>query len=406
MSYYGNVKLASDWLSLIQNKSNHGWGLNSEQEPSIVNSAEAIFVLKRSNEHFGRIQSGIEFIKMNLTQHLENRGNRTRYVQFALLNLIHNSNSELKEFIEYNISWLLSARNQDGGWGYKANDEQSQLYPTCVSILLLKKFRFNVKALESAYNLILSKRNNGIWSFNENSRLSETATAIATLSIMTCKDIPFDMKGIENFLLKNQYWGTEIENMPGANWEHCSYMWIFPALIKLGNAPHCMTITRGINFLKNLECSQGWLEPNSSLTVRGNFWAVFALDSLTTKFDPLQHSYKIQTENWLHFNVDNQWTIIIPTKLYKWITFMLTLIGILLFLGINRFYGHLPIYFDFILSLIFFIIVIRLTFIRKNRFSILIRWIIGGVVAILTLFQVITGKSILDIFNFLYASYK
>lgn len=409
MGYKVQLSKSADWLISIQDKDKHGWGLSSGQSVSIVNTAEAIYILSKSGKYPNEIIRGVNFIQDKLENSVNTNGKRTRYVFFALLGLLENILLADKSFIIKWSEWLYSARNKDGAWGHYANDENSALFPTCMSLIVLNQSNIQNHDLTLGYNWILSEKKEDGWSFGKDSSISEIATAMAVLTlrgIKDSKDSIFEKPKVK--ILQNDLWSTERENQPGTLWEHCSYMWIFPALMSLDVDPYNKVIANGVRNINKYNSNDGWIEPGGGMTVRGQFWAVVAFESIIDSYDPSVDTYQIDSSisqnalrepQFVNIFIHSNWAMIIPAKLYKLLTYLLLILDAMFFLGIHRLIEPIGRWLDFTLAVIFFLIIYKLVNKRKSLFSKSILPIIIGTVTILGTLDLVFGISVYDLFN-------
>jgi hypothetical protein len=408
VGYFEQLEKAADWLAAIQNP-NKGWGMSSGQWSSIVNTAEAIYVLTRARKHQNAIDDGLEFIQSKLFSSIEKQGRRTRYVIFALMAAIDQLDRVDPDFASRCAEWLIKARNRDGGWGHNANDEQSRLFPTCMSLIQLAKLNYNPHDLESGFIWLLSKSSESGWSFEEGGSPTPTASAQAILALRNYKEHD---DGIfsrpKELLLHTTQWGTERENLPGTLWDHCSYMWVFPALASLDVNPYDPTIAQGVRAVNKLNCNHGWIEPLGGESVRGQFWAVFAFDALHKAFDPAIHIYRIDSEKaqavltepeFVVIKVRSSWAIIIPKFIYQSLAYILLLASFVIFLGLNRLIPAPPRPGDFFISVLCFVLAYILVTKRKHLFHVRAIWIFTGIIAVLGFIDLVFGLSVQNLFE-------
>ena len=409
MGYHQKIVDASDWLNKHRNLDN-GWGLSPEQASSIVNTAEAIYVLKKANRFYQSIKLGLDYIQHFLPIHVQKRGQRTRYVNFALLAYIENQ--ELLDPAEITkwADWLISAKNADGAWGQVFNDGQSRLFPTCLSLMLLSRLPYQEEDSESAFNWLMSKKKATGWSFDsDGSPPSQSATALAVLALKHKKDFDGEILGDpKDLLLSTTQWATEPEDERGTAWRHCTYQWVFPALMALGVEPYHKTIAEGVRAINKYDFEGGWREPDGNKTVRGQFWAVFALDSIYRAYDPAIHTYRIDSERsqaalveptFVNIMVNTKWATIIPRRLYQGVTYSFLGISIVSFLGIYRFLDRIPRRADLFISALLFIATYFLVTSRKRLFPQSLFWAITIIAGILGLIDLVLGKSVNDLFK-------
>lgn len=411
MGYFDQLDIAADWLAAAQNP-DHGWGMSHGQASSIVNTAEAIYVLTRAHRHDERVKTGLEFIQTRLFPAIEKQGPRTRYVFFALFGLLDHTSQADPLFVSKCVDWLLQARNKDGAWGHEANDQASRVFPTCMALICLAKLEKNFDGFEMAYNWLISKAGQSGWSFEDGKGPQPTATALAVLALRQCKDQTEEVfTRPKEFLLQTTYWGTERENIPGTLWEHCSYSWIFAALVSLGVNPYEPVVAQGVREVNRLAHNGGWIEPSGGQTIRGQFWAVMAFDALHRAFDPAIHIYRIDSERaqsvlsepeFVNIKVRNSRAMVIPRGLYRLCAYLLLGLSFLIFLGVHRFVNAMPRVLDLVLSVLCFLCVYFLVKKRKHLFPARVIWVISGIVAVLGLLDLAFGlnvKSFFDLVN-------
>lgn len=409
MGYFEQLEKAADWLASIQNP-NYGWGMSPGQDPSIVNTAEAIYVLTRAGKHQAAINGGLEFIQSKLFPSIEKQGRRTRYVFFALLAVIDHLDKVDTAFITSCSEWLIQARNKDGGWGHIANDEQSRLFPTCMTLIHLAKANHNSHDLEIGYKwLLLNKTIDSGWSFHESRNPTPTATAQAVLALRNYKDNSDNIfSRPKEMLLQTTHWGTERENIPGTLWEHCTYMWIFPALVSLDVNPYDPTIAQGVREVNELDCGNGWTEPSGGETIRGQFWAVFAFSALHKSFDPAIHIYRIDSQiaqavlsesEFVIIKVRSSWAVILPKFIYKSLAYLLLFISFFTFLGINRLIPATPRFGDLIISVPCYVVAYYMVIKRKSLFHARLLWGLSSIIGLLGILDLLFGLSVIDLFE-------
>lgn len=408
MGYYEQLRKASDWLVRIQNKEDFGWGLSEGQGSSIVNTSEAVIVLKRSNAHHDAIHKGLQYIYNKLDVHVKKEP-RTRYVFFALNALFENLDIADNGFITKWSSWLLQARNGDGGWGNVANDEKSSLFPTCMSLLVLHKLNYKINELNTGFNWVLTHRIERGWPFNDNEPYSQVATGMAVLTLRCIKNYNDPIfNSSKELLLENERWGIEIENLPGTVWGHCTYMWIFPALMSLEVDPYSKTIAEGVRVINAYGSNEGWKEPNGALTVRGQYWGMIAFNSILNAFDPAIHTYRIDSSlahismkepDFVNIRIHSTWGTVIPSKLYRILAYLLFVISLITFFGLYRYLQNIPRIADFIIAVAFFALSNYMVRKRKNLFSKYFLWVVVAIVSVFAFLHEVMGWSVLEIFR-------
>jgi len=413
MGYHESLQKAADWIQNHQNPDG-GWGLAPKQASSLVNTAEAIIILRRLSFYSREIEGGINFIVNNLGRHITTNGPWIRYVAFSLMAINSDASLDLIDFKKEWVIWLANSQNDDGGWGHAQRDNDSQIYPTCLALLCiqnskLSEFRKNV---EAGTKFLLEKRSVEGWSFEgPNKPATPTATALATLA---CIEIVGDSNGIFKSayrkILEISHWLTEAEHQPGTAWLHCSYQWIIPAMLRLGEAPYSVKVADFVRTVNHQQFDGGWTEPGGSKTIRGQFWAFSALAAIQDNFDPAVHPYRIDSERnqdalteptFVHLKVRSKLAIILPAKIYRTAAYCILIIAVLTSLGGHRSISLLPASADFLIA---WVIAFPFWKLVKSRESLFPVWIIKVGAMIIAGAQIINfmfGNSIFDISKFI-----
>lgn len=406
MGYQRTIQDAARWLASNVNP-DMGWGMSPGQASSIVNTAEAIYILTRAKGYGAEIENGLDYISNRLFKSLEEQGGRTRYVLFALFALTDHLEKVDSNLLLNCTDWLLRAQNSDGGWGHVTNDSDSRIFPTCFAVCVLRRLGVGEERLLGGFNWILGQGNPSGWSFNGGNVPSPTATAQAVVALRELRDSTSDIFiKPKELLLATDHWGTERENLPGTLWDHCTYMWIFPALTALGVDPYAPTIAEGIRAINRLAGPNGWTEPSGGESIRGQFWAVFALNTIKETFDPAVHVYKIDSEraqqaltepSFVNVFVHTRWAMVIPQILYRGLTYLFIAVFFVAFTGVYR---SAPRFADLLASSALAVVIYFLITRRKHLFP---KWllriliIVAGALSFVNLFL---GWSVKDIFTY------
>jgi hypothetical protein len=331
-----------------------GWGLAPGYPSSIVNTSEALFVLA----HAGRLlecATSVEYITKNLERHRDKYGARIRYTAFAMLGLKSCKTIGLDTFISSQREWLLKARNQDGGWGHTASDQNSHLLPTSLAVEALRGIGQDESAFEDTYRWLLSRFAIDGWSFPAEEQANPVATAYALLSLASSKyrDHSCVRQG-ESLLLNTRHWGVYDEGIPGAVWRHCTYPWVLGALIALGHNPFSPVMAEGIRYINSLrDKNGGWNEMigQDTRTVRSQYWAVYAYSAIISGFDPendvpridADRTTKALTEpDFVRVLVHTSWASVIPARLYRTGAYTLAIVAVSFLFGCERLLSQLP----------------------------------------------------------------
>jgi prenyltransferase beta subunit len=409
MSYAESIEKAARWLASIQSDSG-GWGLNPQQGTSIVNTAEAAYVLfiADRNRHHDAVKKAVRFVERNCASQLQNNP-RTRYAAFGLMLAQHVPELCTGETAQTS-QWLFDARNSDGGWGHSAKDQRSMLYPTVMALQVLR--RFGADRLDASYNWVKARNVQGRWSFAENQGASVVATAMA---ICALKDFDDLTKGVyasgRDDLVSFSNWGVVGEDQPGTNWMHNSWMWVIPALVAFGVAPYEKTVAEGVRQLNNLQCEHGWREPEplGHLTVRGQYWATATFQSIREAFDPSVHPYRIDSAIAVQQMKEPEFVIIKPNKkfslaihsgLYRVITGACIIFAALFFTGLHRTMLGASRKVDFGIAVVLFATGAFLVQKRRKQFR-TIHYIFAAIVTIASLLHLLLGYSVWEVFEHL-----
>lgn len=337
MGYSESLRGSADWLCKIQRKNDGGWGLNPGQVSSLVNTAEALFVLSKATCQDDVVLRGLSFIERFTFEHVQTRGPRTRYVAFPLLVVGHCFPAWNVEFRQRLIEWLIDARNTDGGWGVEARDNSSDLFSTYVAMTALGACKIDFDSTATA-RWILSRASSRGWTLRdratagENPPLSYVATAYAILALAAARELHHEavQRGKE-ILLQIDHWGHEDETISGTVWRHCTYTHVLQALAVLGVDPFSPTIANGVRHISTLASPEvGWEETSQdkTQTVRAQYWAVAALSALSLSIDPAIHIPRIDAERtqdtlrepeFFKFFIHSPWATVLPARLYKYV---------------------------------------------------------------------------------------
>src|SRR5215216_3458746 len=181
MGYRAELEEAARWLVSIQ-RPDHGWGLTAGQASSIVNTAEALYVLRCSRRFEAAQERAVDFINSNLFKHLETLGPRIRYVAFALFAMsVIDESRRSRDLIGRAKSWLLDAKNEDGAWGTEAGDNASTLFSTFLALWSLQRVHCDERDLLSGYQWFLAHSSDRGWALGPDMPASAVATAYAVI---------------------------------------------------------------------------------------------------------------------------------------------------------------------------------------------------------------------------------
>lgn len=354
MGYHQDLISAAKWIASIQ-RDDGGWGLAPGQASSLVNTAEALYVLRRAGGFETEISDGLNYLQKNVFDHLKKRGARVRYVAFSLSAFADNRSPALEDIISKCCDWLEHAKNRDNGWGTEKSQTPSELFPTFLAIWSLQTARFPEDKIEPSLHWILSRATSSGWSIQPNHGPSYVATAYALLCLEPSKykDDEKVKKG-RDFLLQIKQWSMEEEVIAGTVWKHCPYAWAISALVMYDVNPYAPVIAEGIRYINSMKAGAGgWIETSvpEGKTVRAQYWAVMALDSVYRSFDPAIHVPRIDADiaqgalsepEYVKIKMRTGWAVIVPARLYRYLAYALLAAAFASLMGISRLFAQLP----------------------------------------------------------------
>lgn len=315
---------------------------------------------------------------------------RVRYVALPLLTIRHllQYRDDLKPYATLCSDWLLRARNSDGGWGDEANDQASKLFPTFLAIRALQFTITSDQSLEASCQWVLSRATPEGWSLYPGEQISAVATAYGVLCLTKTKHRQNDLvQAGHRFLLQTKFWGPISETIAGTLWQHNTYTWVLTALVELGDEPYSPVIAEGVRYMNSLKhAGSPWTEApsQSSLSIRGQYWAVMALVALRDAFDPGIYALRIDASrasaelsepSFLKFLMHSQWAMVFPARLYRYATYSLLAFGTLVAFSTHRLLDRIPREVDLGIALVVYLLSWKMMDLRRAHFPRLHRFI-------------------------------
>lgn len=298
------METAADFLLSRRNAQNGSWPLNIEEglgAPSIVNTMEALYVINRAGRTLPDPECTQSYLKQAVADHIASRGDRLRYITFALVGLLE-AGVQRDDPLVMGLAGEIEGRYvQDEGW--KEDPEgRVRLWSTFHALSALARIH-DAAYLESRYQKLVSRlirearRSGNSIGFDGKAGVSLAATAY--LKILTClvwPDAP-DIPGLKSSLLRMMEQALasrevmEVEAIPGTDWHHYSYCWGVKACHSGPEVidEHTYRVTiETLRFVDTLfRDGRGFLEPGKDIcNVRSNYNNVVALDSIMNGFDP------------------------------------------------------------------------------------------------------------------------
>lgn len=383
MGYHDSLRSANEWLERNQ-QADGGWGLTPGQGSSIVNTTEAMFVLRLQGPIAAASRRGLTYLSSQFEKHLQaaDRGARVRYGVFSLVAL-----TLYRDFVDSNqidrcLKWLRSAQNADGGWGNVANDGQSLLFMTGLAVWALRRAGVPNQDLEGSMQYILGLAGPRGWALKPVDTTTSVANAYALLALDGHYGTSPAVIAAKESLLQNTHWGNVQESVPGALWSHCTFAWVLPALASSIDDPFAPVIAEAIRHINTLQTEHGWSEtPGANdATIRSQFWAALALSAIYDRFDPSIHVPRIDAERtqetlrepeFVKIAVRSRWATFVPAAFYRAIAYLLIASAAGVLFGIHRKVATLPYWTDPAICLL--LLAGALLFIRKRPK--LFRWL-------------------------------
>jgi len=286
----------------------YGWGLNIEkgiQASSIVNTAEAIFVIMHSNIEFQYIRKTRKFLLKALESHPKERGYRTRYFSFGLFGLYELGFKDTP-IIDSCIAQLENLVVGNFGWPEEASEKKVNLFETLMATIAITQYRgseYLIKKFPKWKQTIEQLRNQeDFWGFYGKGDTSIAAVSYVTLiySILEPKNsLVNEMRKllcteIRELLFNNKL--LEIQSIHGTDWHHYTYTWGIKSLLYSkptidDQIEELIIIT--LNKISNLfKRNYGFTEPYKNIcNVRSIFNNVIALCAIKDYFDLSHYLY-------------------------------------------------------------------------------------------------------------------
>lgn len=301
------IAVASSYLSSRQNPKDGGWGLNIErpyQSSSIVNTAEALYTLRRAPSMIANISSAIDYLRAAVHEHPAKRGDNVRYYTFGAMGLVEAGCPSMDPDLQFCVAAIHERYAADQrGWPETPGEANTRLWSTftCLSVLAsaLGKDAVRTQYEPAMAQLInLGKASDFRWSFSpEDKTVSLAATAYASILLsMLYPGAPETTRAYDSvqclldvFLTTGQM--IEVESIPGTDWHHYSLCWALKALADSPALFERKTYRLLSSILQHLASSfipeKGFLEPGKQLcNVRSIYNNVVALHAVVERFDP------------------------------------------------------------------------------------------------------------------------
>jgi prenyltransferase beta subunit len=295
MKYIEQLQLAAAWLNSVRN-SDGGWGLNPGQASSIVNTAEALYVLNKAQRLPSDVEKTIRFLRNAIIEHPVSRGPFLRYFAFGIFGLLVAGVPQSDPLVQKCAEFLRQSQISSKGWPHQLNDQSPRVFPTFLALWALQMVEDEPSQQTlSALNWLLTiQKKDGGWGFtddpNERSNAVCTAYALIVLRKLYITDSRVQ-KGKQWLIRHFPNWLEDPilgESIGGTDWYHCNPVWASIALCELGESVLSPPIFGTISYFQRLFDSQigSWRQSSSHVVnVRSTFWAVLALETIRERLD-------------------------------------------------------------------------------------------------------------------------
>jgi hypothetical protein len=304
-SFREQLVAAATYVAARRNPSDGGWGLNIESEhqaSSIVNTAEAIFTIRRGRVSLEQPEKTVNFLKKAISEHPGTRGDRLRYLTFGVMGLLEAGLPTTDQVVATTVQRIEERiANTKLGWSDGKSETQVRIWPTFLSLASIKSVlgldRLRTYTACISHLIDTGKRNGYRWGFGDEPGESLAATSYVSI-ILSClypgaPETRYAYKSVQALLegALDAHRPMEIESIPGTDWHHYSYCWALKALATnpaLFERPTYHLISRVLQFISSLFVrDKGYQEPGKNIcNVRSIYNNVVAVSAVIEGFDP------------------------------------------------------------------------------------------------------------------------
>jgi hypothetical protein len=133
-----------------------GWGLREGQEPSIVNTAEVLAIVKAQGLSGDPVDRAVTYLTRAIPLHCakrelgKGRGRNTRFVTYGLLGLTEYegrlSRPDVADTVRWAVAWLEEHRHEGGargeqGWPEALGEEECSLFQTAMATIAVTRLK-------------------------------------------------------------------------------------------------------------------------------------------------------------------------------------------------------------------------------------------------------------------------
>lgn len=295
MKYVEQLQLAMAWLYGARNRDS-GWGLNPKQASSIVNTAEALYVLGKLQKLPQDVQKTADLLRLMSLDHPSSRGLFTRYFAFGIIGLLSAGVDSSDSSIQKCAEALRQGQTSSKGWSQMLDEQSPRVFPTFLALWTLQMVeeKPGLQTMNGLNWLLTIPKKDGGWGFtddpNEASNAACTAYALIVLRNVYATDRRVQ-RGKQWLLDHTDEWLHSPligEAVGGTDWYHCNPAWASVALLELGESVFSAAVCGVLAYFQKLFDTQtgGWRQsPLHVANVRSIFWAILALEAMRECLD-------------------------------------------------------------------------------------------------------------------------
>ena len=320
LTYRRKITTTADFLLQRRNPQDGGWPLNIEAGlgvSSIVNTAEALFVISQASRKINGIDLTRDYLLKAVARHTKTRGNHLRYLSYGIQGLLDTGMSSDNPSIIALAQLIESRFVPDRGWSEDPSTNV-RLWSTFHAMNALCCV-YGQEYIERKYGKVVSAlldhvRNNQYRAAFDGNKPSLAATSyVCILADMVFPGTPHvealyaTILDLFNEALQQREL-MEVEAVPGTDWHHYSFCWALRACYRCQNGPISQELfdvtVRVLSYIDSLyREGRGFVEPGKDFpNVRSNYNVVLGLDAIIKGFDPINYHILTPvaaTERWV-----------------------------------------------------------------------------------------------------------
>lgn len=274
------IRESAQYLIERRNPKDGGWGLNIEsgyQASSIVNTTEALYVIKASGELDDKIDQTINFMRRAITEHPKERGDNLRYLTFGVLGMLFAGLDKNDTIIQHTLNEIEGRFITKNGWKETKSDENVRLWPTFQCLWVLTKV-YGADYVKTKYHDCLSKilrigkENGNKWGFVFRDEPSLAATSYVLILLSEIYQNTPDTHAVHATVTKlleekiSSHKPLEVEAISGTDWHHYAYCWGLKSIQYEKDYDSYTTTTQTLNYIAEKYIrGKGYPEPGKKI---------------------------------------------------------------------------------------------------------------------------------------------